>query len=34
MHTKPAKTVTRKQADLLFFAHIFKAVTRFLEQCC
>ena len=32
MHTKPAKIITRKQADILLFAHIFKTLTRFLEQ--
>ena len=32
MHTMPLKTITRKQADLQLFAHIFKTLTRFLEQ--
>ena len=32
MRTKPAKTITRKQADLLLFAHNLKPLTRFLEQ--
>ena len=32
MHKNPAETITRKQADLLLFAHIFKTLTRFLEQ--
>ena len=32
MHKNPAETITRKHADLLLFAHIFKTLTRFLEQ--
>ena len=32
MHGKPAKTITRKQTDLLLFAHIFNTLMRFLEQ--
>ena len=32
MHTKPAKTIARKQADLLLFTHIFKTLKRFLEH--
>ena len=32
MHTKPAKTITIKRADVLLFAHFFKTLTRFFEQ--